>query len=523
MTVKKLVALLAGLCLVAAVVTVFVLKQRSGPAPADAAVTAATSAPSSTSPAATGRADYLYFTETHLFVMHGDQVITRLRRFFGSGDALRNRVVWTNSGDYIALFSDANMRPESKEETELIAIDARTGEQRRYPCGACYDITTAGPDSVLVNVGSAKAPVDRFQSIDLRTGERQDDTRFPPALVSPNSRMFLVSTRRHVITMQYDGKGKVVLVMVEAGAVAGKPFGTHGSNYHTPVAPYENGDGEKYALAVAESDGCGGRSAVRILDANGKAKSTDASAMMPPGAGSGFRVTDLWWTPKGELRATANSWTCTDLKPNNNGTHVLHSAGDLWALENGKWVKGGMGPVTMVRDLGNGTTAALTVPSCLGVTDPNANCSSGPLVLQRDGNRTVVAEKAMFLSTPPISVPSPAPATSSVVAATPPPSFAGTWSQHAGGLTIAPDGLVTMSYQSTVTVMPTFPELTMRITEVTGDRATATVLTSNDTAMPNGASVVFERKFPGLMMSGPSGLVLRWCDAANRAKGECGA
>ncbi|MEU3643784.1 hypothetical protein AB0E59_10440 [Lentzea sp. NPDC034063] len=522
MTVKKLVALLAGLCLVTAVMTVFVLKQRGEQAPAGAPPTAATSAPSSSGPVVTGRADYLYFTETHLFVMHGDQVITRLRRFFGGGDALRNRVVWTNSGDYIALFSDANLLPGSNEQAELIAINARTGEQRRHPCGFCYDITTTGPDSVLLNVGLTGSVGDRFQTVDLRTGERKDDTRFPPALDSPNSRAFLVSTRRRVITMQYNGKGKVVLVLAESGAAA-KQFGTHSSNYYTPVAPYENGDGEKYALAVAESDGCGGRSAVRILDVNGKATNTDTSAMMPPGAGSGFRVTDLWWTPKGELRATANSWTCTDLKPNNNGTHVLHSAGDLWALENGKWVKGGMDAVTMVRDLGNGTTAALTVPSCLGQTDPNANCTTGLLVLQRDGKRTVVAEKAMFLSTPPISVPAPQPITSSVVAAAPPASFAGTWSQHAGGLTIAPDGLVTMSYQSTVTVMPTFPELTMRITEVTGDRATATVLTSNDTAMPNGASVVFERKFPGLMMSGPSGLTLRWCDATNRAKGECGA
>ncbi|MFS8098791.1 hypothetical protein LFM09_16810 [Lentzea alba] len=523
MTVKKLVAVLAGLCLVAAVVTALVLKQGVERPPEAASPPTTTSAPTSSTPVGNGRADYLYFTETHLFVMRGEQVITRLRRFFGGGDALENKVVWTNSGDHIALFSDADMRVESNEETELIVIDARTGEQRRFPCRLCSDIAAVGPDSVLVNIGSENSAVDRFQTIDLRTGARQDDTRFPPALDAPNSRKFLVSTRRHVITMQYDGRGKVSLVLVESGAVAGKQIAAHSANYYTPVAPYENGEGEKYALAVAEGSGCGGRSSISVLDADGNATSTDTSAMMPPGAGSGFYVTDVWWTPKGELRATATSWTCTDLKANNNGTQTVRDAGGLWALENGKWAKSGTSPVTMVRDLGNGTVAELTVPSCIGQIDPNADCTAGPLALHRDSNRTVVAEKAMFVSTPPISVPSPQPSTSSAAAATPPASFAGTWSQHAGGLTIAPDGKVTMNYQSTATVMPTFPELTMRITEVVDGRATATVLTSSDTAMPSGASVVFERKFPGLVMSGPSGLVLRWCDAATRAAGECGA
>ncbi|GLY51636.1 hypothetical protein Lesp01_52920 [Lentzea sp. NBRC 102530] len=523
---KKLLAVLTGLCLVAAVMTVFVLRpwdqQAFDPVLPPVSSEATESSPSpATVPPGSGRADFLYFTQTHLVLMRGEQVVTRLRRFFGR-DAQRNKVVWTNSGDHVVLFSDADLRPDRKEQIELIAIDVSTGEERRYPCRRCTDVTAVGADSVLVNIGSEDSAVDGFHTIDLKSAARQEDLKFPPALGSANPRKFLASTRSHVITGQASSRGGSDVVLVEFGAVAGKKLDlTNGSP--SLVVPYENGSGERYALVFGGSSACGERSSVQLMDAYGTAKNTDTSAMMPPGTGSGFQIEDLWWTARGELRATASSWTCTDLTANNQGKQVLRSAGDMWALENGKWVKRDTGPVTRVRELSDGATAVLTVPSCIGRASSEANCSYGTLAVLRNGQRTVVDEKALFLSAPPVSVPSPRPTASSIAVAAPPAAFTGTWSQHAGGLTIDPSGLVTMSYQSTATVMPTFPELTMRITGVTGAQATATVLTSTDTALPQGAVVTFEQKSPGLVMTGPGNLVLRWCDADNRAKGKCGA
>jgi hypothetical protein len=107
---------------------------------------------------------------------------------------------------------------------------------------------------------------------------------------------------------------------------------------------------------------------------------------------------------------------------------------------------------------------------------------------------------------------------------TPTTSFAGQWHQHAGTLSIAGDGTVTMAYQrGGADGLPLFPEVTLRIVSTTDASADAEVLTSTDPAAPVGSRFHLIRTAIGLDVVDPAENLAHWCDTEHAKQGVCGA
>jgi hypothetical protein len=544
MTVKKLIIILAVLFVVVGTGTTAVLLTRDehvavrqSPVPATPPSTTTTSAPAADAP----RADYLYVLVQHLVLMRGTEVVARVPRVFDTGDFHQNKVIWTNAGDFVAVLSDAALRQQRSETVELISINTRTGAQQRLPCPNCSDITGVGPDGILAAARFYQSN-DEYRLFDLRSGEPPAAFDFPSPNLSGSFRTFLGSTRDRVITQQQragrsiDGQTQE-LKMVGIGSVIGKDIGYYGSNSYLPFASFEGASGQKFAVASnVNPGGCGAEFPISVFDGNGKATPTDMSSAFPPrstpGSSSGVEVHDLWWTPSGELRATITSWTCEDIKPHGGGQKELHTPPSLWELEGTKWVRGDLSPATVVREVSDGARMVLVVPDCIGkVTVPEedvgVHCNTGQLFRDHGSSRALVAEGVLSILTPPVSNPGAATDTRSLE---PPPvdtpavsPFVGTWYQHGGNVIVSADGTVRMSYQVTTVAPAAFPELTLKISGVTGTKATATVVTSDDTALPPGSTITFELRDPGLVATTVTGTTSKWCDAAHKASGACGA
>lgn len=103
-------------------------------------------------------------------------------------------------------------------------------------------------------------------------------------------------------------------------------------------------------------------------------------------------------------------------------------------------------------------------------------------------------------------------------------SFVGRWYQHAGSLSISPNGDVDMTYQVDMAPAPAmFPELKLHIDSVDSDKATATVISSTDPQVKTGDSFTLWRTEPGIVVTTPQGGSHEWCDEKNKELGACGA
>jgi hypothetical protein len=111
----------------------------------------------------------------------------------------------------------------------------------------------------------------------------------------------------------------------------------------------------------------------------------------------------MWWGLDGKLRATIVSWKCGKPRKNELTEQTLASPPTVWRLEWDKWVKEGNQPATMVRPLDARTNTVLVVPHCIGIEPPNGTvCNVGKLYRQEAGRRTLVADKVISVSTPPV-------------------------------------------------------------------------------------------------------------------------
>lgn len=414
MSLRRLVFLTLAACLVAALVTVVVVRfDRTGEADRPAVDLEA--------PA------YAYATLTELVVMRGDKVLTKANRPFDKSDSLNNQVVWSNDGRYVAFLAGAQLLGEDVATERLVAIDTQTGDKHEFRCPACSYIAAVGGDEVLANDGS------KFRKFALSAPDRADGTELdqPPITASDEYlRIFLAGSRDLTLTagQVYTGNSTYG-AKLELLSPEGKlrfDVGVVDSNIYLPAAGISGPTAADttFAIAVRNNPGlCPADFPVRLVDAEGQFEDTDWGAAAPPGfvpnKAQGIEVRDLWWDNSRTLHATIVSWTCDDTKQDHTSKKVLYSPSKLWKLDGRKWVLEDDSPATVVRPLGNNGRAVLTIPDCIGpVTDPDPQtyCHLGKLQVVRDGQRTDVATGVLKVYAPPAvsSEPLPKPDLSAV-------------------------------------------------------------------------------------------------------------
>src|SRR5437870_1993813 len=134
---KKLAALLFTACFCAGSVTLVILKVRSVQGGSQGRLN--TKAPV-----------FALTTREELVLMRGDRVLTRVPRLFVESDPAQNKVVWTYSGDYLALLSHPSLREEDVATQELVFIDAHSGKVGRIPCPRCWELAAVEKNGILV-------------------------------------------------------------------------------------------------------------------------------------------------------------------------------------------------------------------------------------------------------------------------------------------------------------------------------------------------------------------------------------
>lgn len=381
MSVRKLIFVLAGVLVVVLAATFLIARSLNGPTEASRPTIAPNAVP------------YAYITERQFVLRRGGQTIAQVPRIFDAADALKNTVVWTPSGDYVAFLSDENLRQDDVAKTQLISVDARTGEVRRSPCPYCSDLVATGTNTVIADRGLF------LLSFDVDTGKE-------PTMIGhklQNTVLFLAGSKNRIYTQQYQAMGAANAIQIRfidpKTWTTTTPMLPISSNEYAPVAA-TNGDPGTLAVAADQGSGtCVARFPILVTDNDGVQTGTDLSAAYPSGSDDnpveeGIQVTDLWWDAKGGLHASISSWKCDESKSEEFSKRQYVSPSVLWRLDGKKWVKEDSTPALKLRPLDGAKRVALT-------------CATGMYcqlkdVYELDGpTRTKIADGVVSLSTPP--------------------------------------------------------------------------------------------------------------------------
>jgi hypothetical protein len=328
MSLRKVFLLALVACVVAAVVTVLVLRKDNG-------VTA--EQPKAADPAAPA---YAYTTEREFVLMRGESVVMKVARPFDRDRSNTHQVAWTISGNYVALLAGAALLQEPPETEELIAVDTRTGEQQRRRCPRCSELTAVGRDGVLAAVPGGHIRFD----LDKPGDGAPVSLSAPPS--KGYSRTFLASTEHLVLTRQTIQVGassfRDRLELLRPDGANGRNLGFFESAMSAAAVGGPAESDSSFAVAVSHSPGlCFNASSIFLITADGRSRETNLSAAEPPGfvpneAGGGIAVHDLWWDTDRGLHTSVSSWTCDESKPDEATKKVLRGPARLWRLDGSK-------------------------------------------------------------------------------------------------------------------------------------------------------------------------------------------
>jgi hypothetical protein len=352
-------------------------------------------------------AAYAYITGQELVIVRGDKEVTRVSRIFDEADATQRKLVWTNSGDYVAFLSDAGLRVGDSALLELIFVNTHTGTEGRIPCESCDDFAAVGDNDIILATYNTEQG-SRVLKVDLESPGMTKQVDIPSDNRSGYLRSFIATTRDFVVTRQSIQVGsssfadKVEVVGVEGSSKAYSGFFSSA----TAATMSSGGHGATAAIAAGTNPGlCETDLHITLLDTNGGETKTDTSAAEPPGGKpGGTHVEDLWWGLDGHFHATIISWTCDLTKSSEVEKQVPASPAALWKLDGQKWVKEDLSPVAMVRQLDEDTRIVLVIPDCIGGTthdNPQVYCNSGRLYRDDEGQQAPIADGVISISTPP--------------------------------------------------------------------------------------------------------------------------
>jgi hypothetical protein len=362
-----------------------------------------------------------YTTERQLVVLRGTKVVAHVPRLFGSDDPFDDKVVWTNSGKFVAFLSDAKARQQDLSLEKLVAVDSWTGRVQISPCPFCSDLAPIGDNSILVSASLSQTV---YLSFDLQTSGRAVNVDLQLPSGGEHARLLLIGTRRSLITQQgvfgRDGDYYESLLLSAPDGSRQTDLGAFRSNDYMYAAAIEQPDGheihEIVAVAFRPRPGeCTGEFPVYIFTINsGHAQKgrTDFSGAQPPGSlfgvNSGFEMGDLWWGRDGDLRASIATWTCDESRRDETSKKVLFQQSAIWILRGQKWIRDSTvptatTPITMARQPDDDELVALSIPDCIGPTthpDPVIYCRTGTLYRLHGRTRTEIATGVLSLSSP---------------------------------------------------------------------------------------------------------------------------
>jgi len=344
--------------------------------------------------------------------MRGNQTLARVSRFFEASDPAQNKVVWTNSGDYVALLKNVMLLQEDPSAEELIVINAHTGSMRHITCPQCYDLTPFGKNSILAaaySAGNSAEP--KFLEFDLDTDQPGTHVRLNVSTSGTALLSFLASTQKYVLTNQGSVGGDAQqLELTKVDGQSRTSPGDFNSNDYMLAAVAENANdtSDRIAVAFRPNPGeCVARFPIVIFNSSGGVLNTDMSNAEPPGhtpgVDEGLQVNDLWWGTDGHFHATITSWTCNNSKRFEDDKQILASPSTMWKLNGRTWTREGLRPATMARQLDKNTWVTLVIPDCVGpVThrDSIRYCDTGTLYRDQGGKQTVVARGVISISAP---------------------------------------------------------------------------------------------------------------------------
>lgn len=396
MSLRRLLVLLVAVLLVAAGITFAVLhwsNQRAG---------------SAGGVQSSGQDGYFaYTTSSGLVVMHSSQTVARVDRLFDPdpSDPGSQNVVWTHSGAYVAVLSDATLRQQDLSAEQLIVVNAHTGEQRRIGCAYCSSIIAIGANGIL-------ARGDQAFTFDLATPRLTAASATLPPLPNGASQepLFLASTPDYMMVSQTlsidssDTEDEPILWQTGDSVSVIRSYPTE-PRYLAPAAATEDATHRTARFAaVSHSNAgiCDDLVSVHILDSAGNDASTDLAAVLT-NPNLKIDVLDLWWGLDNHFHATIESWTCDNTKQAETDKKVLAGPPTLWRLDGQKWTQEGSQQVTMVRQLTQTARIALVIPPCVGAItnpDPQTYCHVGTLYRDEGGARTTIASDVISISTP---------------------------------------------------------------------------------------------------------------------------
>ena len=406
MSLRKLLVIVAVVCLGVVVATVLILQL---PSSQDGGTGAASGKVDTNGPV------YAYITSQELVLMRGGAVVTRLSRIFDEADSSHNKVVWTHSGEYLALFSDVYARQQDSSETQLISINAQTGAINRAPCSRCIDLIPVGSNAILSTVN-----VPGKGYLYLRHDLTSPDSSPMEVNLLPNVSL-VGSTPDYLVTTTGSLSQRQVLTLSQVDGFSPK----HVASFDTD----QQGNGVAHVQAVgggpAQADiriiftrnlgrasSCSSDWQIVVAGIRDAPVSTDISAAFPQGTTNNTRggviFNDFWWGIDGRLRATISSYTCDFSKDSLAEQEILASPSSVWRLDGQKWIQEGQEdkePVRQARQLDEATKLVLITPDCY---DPAAHpndfqvwCNTGKLYLDSNDHRVVISEATISLFTPP--------------------------------------------------------------------------------------------------------------------------
>ncbi|WP_040694390.1 hypothetical protein [Nocardia vinacea] len=380
---------------------------------------------------------YAYYTPEELVVLRGDRIVARLPRIFSySAFAQMNRVVWTSTGDYVALLSLPD--PKTPTNADLIAINTRTGEQSSTRCESCKDLVALDGNQIAVlrkgmqssTANTAFAPVNKVVPEPNTQLLRFDLGTSQPSPVGDPMKFYAqqleLGTRSHFLVRATFLVGETIKGGLTGGEVLASAAGDVGYRVDQPST---SGDvdtaplGHQRVLLVTNKrtgiGSCAQRGTASLLTMDGHTRPVEPPPVKPSGSASdsdfGVNLGIPWWGLDGNFHVPVTTWRCVaedkTLATETERQRSQKVSADIntwWTLDPAtmEWHHDTAPAATMIRFTGDHSYVSLDTPTCIGKpsieerTDKHY-CDVGTLYLVHNSTKSKVADNVLAILTEP--------------------------------------------------------------------------------------------------------------------------
>lgn len=323
---------------------------------------------------------YAFTTSDGFGVGNGTKVVGE-----ASSDGASTLPVFTDDHRYAFVWNTT---------TGVVAIDTRSGDERRVPCGGCTMVVPAGGSKVAW-IGDGGADDPGVVVTDLSGREQPRTVQFQQELEPPASDPSvqsgppgLIAGSGGTLLLGYPANPagfsakSLYLVDADDGAVRRVVSDEAIVNSYAEFSR----DGSQIAFASgARSEACSGDVQVAVIDvASGRSRREPSVESDQPVPGEGRGVTQVWWVGE-QLYARYERTLCKQ-----DGSTQTQVPPTVYRLTDGRWQP--LSGVPSWRPLGPRRSVSLA-----GFDQSNG---TGTLVVDLDGKRTEVQQDVLGVSTP---------------------------------------------------------------------------------------------------------------------------